>query len=647
MYLSRIIARNLQGGPLDVYLDRANVIHGDNWSRKTTILNAARLVLVGYLPELGKRNADTFGIASGGDLFVRGEFNDGSWIEREWKAKGDSISLKTATSPGLKLPPTQVLTAMMNADEYFALGATDRERYVFANIPGATTITAEDIAARVEKVAKGYEFAPRWEEAVGLCTDDVSGSVVRPLRDILGVSIDTVRDDYRRFEQQVDRMQKTVAGLIHLRSDDELAPSIDSIKDRRAGVQRQLDNLNEAKGTRIAAFTRMTGDRQRRDAIAREINHSEKDLRQLAECKDLMGLLKAKLESLPDVTEALAAAVVRLANARAYLGQTAANMKRAADLVSNIYGERQKVDAATVCPFCGASGEGWKALRIAELETAGADAMKVHGDALTAGAAADEELRGATEAKQAIDQQKSDRDTCLQRITDGNALIARLELVNTRVIALKEEQVRLLPDDPELTAAVETAQTEINVLAQEARDLDALLATVQQRAGDLVRLAQAEKERDEAAKLKDLALAAGKELAVIRGEIVEAAFGPLLATANAIFGGILPSPLAFKDGEVGTWRSGAWIGHRTFSGAEKALTYAAIQAALAAASPVKIMLLDELGRFTGPNAEKVATQVVLALRECRLDQFLGVDPERVGPYDVGTGEFAFKHHSVS
>jgi hypothetical protein len=64
------------------------------------------------------------------------------------------------------------------------------------------------------------------------------------------------------------------------------------------------------------------------------------------------------------------------------------------------------------------------------------------------------------------------------------------------------------------------------------------------------------------------------------------------------------------------------------SGTEKALTYAAIQAALAAKSPVRLLILDEMGRFTSENALKCSLAVTKAIESGLIDQAVLIDPER-------------------
>ena len=148
------------------------------------------------------------------------------------------------------------------------------------------------------------------------------------------------------------------------------------------------------------------------------------------------------------------------------------------------------------------------------------------------------------------------------------------------------------------------------------------------RSQDLRRLSEAEQLRDNARMGEEVSKTAAAALRELQRRFVADAFRPLLETANAFFSEVLTTPLAYNDGEIGTWREGTWVGHKTFSGAEKRLAYVAIQAALASRSPFRLMLLDELGTVDDVNAMKVARGVAAAIERGTIDQFVGIDVGR-------------------
>lgn len=114
----------------------------------------------------------------------------------------------------------------------------------------------------------------------------------------------------------------------------------------------------------------------------------------------------------------------------------------------------------------------------------------------------------------------------------------------------------------------------------------------------------------------------------------------MLTITNSFFGHILRTPIAYHAGEIGTWRDGTWVGHKTFSGAEKALCYAAIQAALASLSPFRLMLVDEMNRVHDEYLGKLIDGVDAAVKQKRIDQFVGIDTGSFGRLEK------FKDHAL-
>lgn len=146
----------------------------------------------------------------------------------------------------------------------------------------------------------------------------------------------------------------------------------------------------------------------------------------------------------------------------------------------------------------------------------------------------------------------------------------------------------------------------------------------QQRAADELAAA---KER--AAKIKDVQ--AGLKDA--REQMVEAAFGPLLSTANKFVADIIPTPLEYRDGEIGRFHDGSWIPVWAFGGTFEAVTIAGLQAALGTACG--IVIVDEMARMDGRNAMKFLDNVFSAIEAKRIEQFIGIDtdPKRYGYED--------------
>lgn len=618
MFLSKISGRSIKGGDFDVALTRANVVHGDNFAGKTRVADAMRLLLVGHLPELGKLPRATFGLASGPAMTVTGVLTDGVVdyaLSRRWWLEGDTVKTEFLIPDVLK--GCSLLTVMLNAEEYFALSDRDRVNYVFKNLPMDGLPTAASIVARVSGAVPGYDAAEAFKHGAAL-----------PLQENLEQAIAAVADDWKREKDHANRMEETVRGLTGLRAQDEKFRPLAEAQDERARVERKLTDAAAQKSVLMARYTEMRSARVRREAINRDLSFTEKDSRDLVDLEAKLGLLVAEADKLPVAILPLMEYATRVAEADAAHKRAYQSVRDAEAELKQANQSLASLDGLNNCPYCGACGDSWKTALAADLGAAvGKWEMEittrtaVMGHARTAADAAIAERDGAKVVIAKAEEIRAQGDACRQRIAAIKPRLARAD-------ALREELGRLAPDDNELTVQVDMLQAEENIRRAEARTLDEEISLAQGRQQELRRLAEAEAERDDAKKKQGLAAEAGKELRLVQAELVEEAFRPLLDRANAIFGAVLRTPLAYRDGEIGTRRGGVWVGHRTFSGAEKALAYAAIQAALASRSPVRLMLLDELGRLTVSTAELVALAVANAIEAGHVDQFLGIDPER-------------------
>src|SRR5206468_3649845 len=111
-------------------------------------------------------------------------------------------------------------------------------------------------------------------------------------------------------------------------------------------------------------------------------------------------------------------------------------------------------------------------------------------------------------------------------------------------------------------------------------------------------LAKAAQDRENTAKAVQQLKAGEDVLEATRNQFMQSGFGPFLQVANEFAKGILRTPLEFQHGEIGRVdEKGRWVSSATFSGTEAAVTHAAISAALGSQAPMRIVIVDELGRM--------------------------------------------------
>lgn len=645
MKLSKITATNFKGSSFSYELDPLTVFIGNNFKGKTRIIDAIIVALLGYHPSLGKTAKATFGLASGREMEVRAEFQMGPTIRRRFYLKGDTVKVDEDL-PEAWDQVVEQLPVMLDASLYFSL--TDRQRvdYVFANCALRDGWDAQSIMDRVRKKAcadSDPKTFASWEEC--LLGDAKNDGALKP-QAFIEYALERFTQIWKDSKASGERMEKAIQGVSELRAQDEAGIPLATLEGMAGQLTRKVADLNERRGRLLGSFTAMKAARIRREEIDRELRFGEKNATELLQATDKRRLLQEAIAALPAVTQSdvqnLWTAVCGHKNTADLLNTEISKQTKERERA-----ERLLADMATKteCPYCGASGEGWKAINTAELNGAINDAKEAVADAQAKLKATRAKLEAAVSEHTKALGVTAERGRLESELAAVTLSINRLESTNGRASALKEERARLMADDPELTAQVEMLQTELNVQNEELRSVNEGLKKAQGRKLELQRLAAAEKARDEAKAEQAVAKAAGTELRCIQAEMVAAAFEPLLKVANSFFGPVLRAPLAYNPagGEIGMWVDGQWIAHYTFSGTEKALTYAAMQMALASTGPFRLMLLDELGRIDPANVRKVLGRVVEAVRAGVIDNFIGIDVDRLVVYEDFLGDGENKH----
>ncbi len=157
---------------------------------------------------------------------------------------------------------------------------------------------------------------------------------------------------------------------------------------------------------------------------------------------------------------------------------------------------------------------------------------------------------------------------------------------------------------------------------------------------DRKRLKEAREELDKAELDEKHLNGAKKYLLEVKAKMVEEMFKPILTAARYFTAGIFEQPLQFSGGELGMVRGkpGVFYSHRTFSGTEQAIAFAALQAALAATAPVKLVVMDELDKIDDANTETLMRNIGTAIRDGVISQFIGVSTSRWPTPKLSSGE---------
>lgn len=629
MKLKSIAARNFKGLTFNEPLALITVLIGANFAGKSARTDAIRLLLLGYLPELGKNARDTFGLSSGKEMEVSGTFDNGLTIRRRFYLKGDTV--KTEDEIPQEIADCGLLAVMLNAEEYFALSDRGRVDYVFANVAMSAGFTNISIIKRLEdelEVLDGVN-APL-EKVLTMLTSDLE--FISPQQWIEG-AITLVGVAQKDAKVHGDRMEKTIQGLVGLRmADDKSGVDLPSLEVKITKLRADVDELNLKKNALSVRYELMINGRERRRSIEVTLGQMETVKAKITTEKGKRDVILEQLAKMPDSAEAIEKLLEIKHTANTQHTAAEISVREAKAAIASARGHIRSMDEEKHCPYCGAAGDGWKALKLAEWNTQIEMMEKALPDFLHAQKTAKESFNNADRDLESLraNRRKAELLEGDERVIERE--VSMLERQVAREADLREELGKLPVDDSQLETDVDMIQTELNVKNEEILDADTKRKSVMGRAQELQRLAQAETDRDTAK--ADAAIAADvvKELRKIQGEMVESAFKPLLDLANSFFGDVFKSPLAYHEGEIGTWREGVWVTHRTMSGTEKALTYAAIQAALASKSPVKIMMIDELARLDDENLADMMAGVACAIAEKKIDGFIGIDTGRAELY---------------
>ncbi len=693
MKLVSISARNLKGLSFTLALSRMNVLIGSNFAGKTARTDAIRLLLLGYLPELGKLPRATFGLCSGRDLEVSGVFDNGERMSRRWYLKDDSVKSESVIPPSLE-DVGDVVSVMLNAETYFGLSDRERVNYVFAHIPN---LEAGSDRASIEQGIFGElfnredlkedaitEFKGEFRAAARELEDDSPQS-------FLDWALGWASEQEKSRKTQTVVMTKTAQGLAYLRTQDTVR------EDELPDVERKIREGNETvaalrdeKGRLSSDVDLMQKNRRRRQVLAAELEARPRLAAQrlelakklealeqaplpaqnggeVAHFEERVGMLEhaaARLEGDVMATADLDALRMTDRDLTAKIASTAQELRGVDESLERNRTELRELAGKDRCAYCGATGVAWKTLKTEEINSALAglttkrgqlsehlERLTEHGRQVTKDLAAaktaeglfrgkSDELRVAREALASVERTLQSQQTAARRRRDDELKAARdaVAAVDKTISSTEGKAGELAAIPTEEDGTLETRLAEVGAKITSKLEVIAELENRRRaivgRSHDLRRLAEAEKNRDKSKNAEEVAKAAAAAFRALQGRFVKDAFTPLLVAANRFFGEILKTPLAYNAGEIGTWRDGVWVGHKTFSGAEKRLAYVAIQAALTERAPFRLMLLDELGTIHDSHIPAMTRAIISALIDGNLDQFVGIDLGRAKTYQL-------------
>lgn len=612
MKIDSLEMRALKGRSQSLTLQGVNIIHGPNFAGKTAIFDAIRLGIMGFLPELGKRNSDAFQLCSDREMSVSIQMSTGDSITRTWKLGGTSVQNKTIG----QLPPEieRTISLLLNPSEYFTLSQRKRIDYVL----GLIDTTADGkISKSLRTRLASFDESIRSDLVAILNVLDKKNLDISEYLDLLVQKVKELQTEKRALR---DRMSKTIEGLADLRQMESALKDVDEqeiTKSRSILIeeQKKLEAEKSAINNTIEINRRSA---ERRNKLQATIN--DKAIVNVMPVKERRDALDKSVESIrKEIDELRDQQLTPTRTAIASQKTTVSYAKRDLKAVED---ERDQFDGLDCCPVCGASGDAWKEPKLKELNSKIVDLKKKL-------ERENKKLKLLEEECSKMEKQYGEWNAELQKSISARdkttsemdeTLRVNREVENARTAIAS---IQIIDIDENRIDVINARLEEINTLTE---DLEVKLTDVRDMRSSIANAAKANEEfekSDEALRGVTEALRVVEEK---KADVVKSAFDAILVPANRLVDGILRSPLAYYGDEIGYWRDGHWVSFKAFSGTEQALAYMAVSAGIASMSPFKLILLDEIARLDIENQDRLISRVNHLVHEGVIDQFVGIIP---------------------
>lgn len=676
MRLTKLDITGLKGTFKSLGFDRLNIMVGRNASGKSAILDAVRLLLLGYVPALGKRG--TFKAASGPMVEIAGEFDTGLKLRRTWNRNGPTWrggELQT-TGEAPKLP-----AAMLDPGEYFGMTAKQRTAAIFALLPAEKVACGIDAVLALVKNIRAENHTARAEAVIREHCEEIE-EIDRdlPAGETAQGFLERVMTYANEQASETSARLKVLKGGISTQAElraaapGKLYTDLPGLERRIKALESDLHAATEAFGTANAEIGEI--DRVLKLHAARSAMPDKSA--EVATLREQVALLAPTVEGYVYQAPPLSENLSRVRNemvrkdmeagaARAMikaidgqldsLCQTGAVFKADMERAKTRLQESGRVLAEQTskecCPTCGAKNKRWQEPIVAK---AAEEAASITGtiagiqDKLNALAAKatelnaqhdkwDEELHRLTGEVADIGRQADSLEKELKAAREadqaGDALRAKLVIAQRALSNAQAHEAARLKDLPKLPTseemdaakakrqAADDKRTKITgELAVARTDYRDAVAAAQ----DAKRAAEAEEKLADAALRAELAKAISAALADAQLRWITDSVGAFLDTANRMTVALFPGPLTLRDGELGYYgEGGIWVAHEAMSGMEQRTAYAALSLALGAGCDYRPVLIDELGTLDPESKGKLMENIGAMVQDGAVSQFFGAD----------------------
>lgn len=635
MQIKEIIARNVGGKDFQHQLGPVNIIIGPNASGKTAISNAIKTGLFGYLPRLGKQPGATYKLAGENrnemNIALRFESKKGpdylgSMTAHTWKrdSKG-SISFNSDNS--LSVP-----VVLLDTRDYFQRTAADRIKFIFDKIdPASYGWKDEQLTGKLSQI----EVIPASignlgvQELISVVQDSIAyrNSTSQSMPAWFESLAEKLKDKRKENDAEWKRLQPggIRKSLPAFKPQDnsgrilELEKLLADLRKEIAGEESTTENWNRNASRRQTLESQLLVDKSWTD--------NRSDLQKQIESLDV--IVKGNKSSTHEIVKEFALEKARFNQIKQQISENLAAIKEKEDKLIAVLQSHS-------CPFCKSDKVGWQDDIQTEYQS---DLEKLHETKATLLASRKEcEARGSDLKARQVKSQETDLKASkdlntletLQKALQESEKIAgdinsrQAELNGLNASAAKPDTAKLAG----LNQKLESLQGEYAGAQKLKQEFDYYLS-VKDKADEAERLYT---EKFTFAEVYRIAL---KETLAVQARLVTLAFCNILDKATALTDGLLRARLDYRDGELGMMLPEGWVSHETFSGWEEMLAYSGLSVALAQESPIKIVIMDELGRIDPANKKKLIQRLDELTKSGVIDQFIGIDVSSKDYSEIG------------
>lgn len=621
--LTYISGTNIRGFDFEYPLKPVTVFCGQNESGKTAALDAIRIALLGYLPRLGKQNEATMKLASQQqvNLSVNLLITDGDATlpnTRTWRRQPNGDLKKIEVCEIKDIPEV-----LFDLRAWLGLTQKKRIEMIFERL-GKTEIRIDEgeILSKLLKI----EVLPidEGKAAVNDLGTFVNKSLAGARRskqsglDWLTALVKELDDEKKSYAVTQERLSGQVVALRPATIPKTVKPQIDQIaKELKTVCARiaELEAARQAIGRGQARHKELEATIALPVPTAKEIKELEFKIAQL----------KAKVDGFrSDVPEL---EKQRDSKAREYTNQKT-KLDMAMALTAKLKDQIIQIDQLPGCPTCKSKKKGWQEEWLAKLT-----------EELAISEKAEATLHESLETTRKHGKVLSDKLEAARKTAQAASETAKMhsDMVETleNLVACQEEVKKAIAELKQMTEITgRFDQSELEQLQKKADSLqiqkDELLkqqSEFDRSEADRAKSATIEKQLIAAQTRVEVFKRASTAIVLEQEAILGHAFKSILVDARRFTDDILLGPLDYRSGELGMETEKGWVSHETFSGRGQALAYVGLSIALAQASPVKIVILDEAGIFDKPTKIKVVERLLALAKEGFIDGAYLADPD--------------------